>query len=47
MIVLATLYAAGMAVGAGITWLKLRPKLEQLARLTDRDERGRFKGGKP
>lgn len=28
--------------GGAITYLILRPKLAHLARLTDRDERGRF-----
>lgn len=42
-IIAIALYAAGLATGGGLTWLKLRPKLDQLAKLTDRDPKtGRF-----
>lgn len=32
----------GFAFGAGIVWIVVKPDLDRLAKLTDRDERGRF-----
>lgn len=31
------------AIGGTAVWIALRPKLEKLRKLTDRDARGRFK----
>lgn len=35
------------SLGAYGALLLVKPRLDQLKRLTDRDELGRFKGGKP
>lgn len=35
-------HALAFAVGASAMWISVRPSLEKLARLTDRDARGRF-----
>lgn len=44
-LVLSALLILGFSLGYRYCLAKLKPKLDQLARLTDRDERGRFKGG--
>lgn len=38
----AILHIVSALAGGGITYLIVRPKLAYLARITDRDERGRF-----
>lgn len=35
-------FLGGALVGASAMWLYVSPKLAKLAKLTDRDERGRF-----
>jgi HAMP domain-containing protein len=35
-------HGLAVAIGASAMWIAVRPSLEKLARLTDRDERGRF-----
>lgn len=35
-------FIGGALMGASAMWFYVSPKLEQLAQLTDRDERGRF-----
>lgn len=35
-------FIGGALVGASAMWLYVSPKLTKLAKLTDRDERGRF-----